>query len=238
MKEGERKNQDQVKEVPEAEETPQAEVTEAGGAPEVTETPQSAVTEAEEAVSPEQALEEEKARADRYLANWRRAEADFDNYKKRVEQDRSETARFANMSLIIGLLPVIDDFGRAFNTLPSSLAGLTWIDGIRLIDRKLQATLEARGLTEIKSVGEQFDPLYHEAVMQMEGEEGKVIAELQRGYKLYDRVIRPALVVVGKAPEKSPEEAEAKAEEVDERAGEVLEGAEDQSEEEGGGAES
>ena len=236
MKDGKRKKQDQAKEVPEAEESPQAEVTEAEGTSEVTETPQSAVTEAEEAVSPEQALEEEKARAERYLANWRRAEADFDNYKKRVEQERSEMARFANMSLIIGLLPIIDDFGRAFSTLPSSLAGLTWIDGIRLVDRKLQATLEARGLSEIRSVGEQFDPLYHEAVTQMEGEEGKVIAELQRGYKLYDRVIRPALVVVGKAPEKGPEEAEAKAEEIDESAGGVLEGAKEEGAEEGGGA--
>ncbi|NQT47977.1 MAG: nucleotide exchange factor GrpE [Chloroflexi bacterium] len=201
---------------------------------EVTETGESPQAEAAaEAITAEQALEEEKAKAERYLANWRRAEADFDNYKKRVEQERSENAKFAHISLVLSLLPIIDDFDRAFGTLMPSLAGLTWIDGIRLIGRKLQANLEARGLTEIKCLGEQFDPLYHEAVMQVEGEEGKVVAELQKGYKLYDRVIRPALVVVGKAPEKIPEEPkEEEARESLDKAGEEVEKA---AEEEGGG---
>jgi len=204
---------------------------------EVTETGESPQAEAaeEEAITAEQALEEEKAKAERYLANWRRAEADFDNYKKRVEQERSENAKFAHISLVLSLLPIIDDFDRAFGTLMPSLAGLTWIDGIRLIGRKLQVTLEARGLTEIKCLGEQFDPLYHEAVMQVEGEEGKVVAELQKGYKLYDRVIRPALVVVGKAPEKSPEEPKEEVEEAGESLDKAGEEVEEAAEEEGGG---
>jgi molecular chaperone GrpE len=82
--------------------------------------------------------------------------------------------------------------------------GLTWVDGIRLIQRKLQAVLEAKGVVQVKTVGEQFDPAFHEAVIQVEGEEGKVIGELQKGYKLYDRVIRPALVTVGKGVDKKP----------------------------------
>jgi len=171
----------------------------------------------QEVDSLDKALEEEKAKAERYLSNWRRAEADFDNYKKRVEQERSENARFANMALILGLLPVIDDFDRAFSSLPAGLAGLTWIDGIRLIERKLQAILEARGLTEIKSVGEQFDPACHEAVTQAEGEEGKVIEELQKGYRVYERVIRPALVVVGKGVEESQQAEGAEPEEESEQ---------------------
>jgi len=203
---------------------------------EVTETGESPQAEAAaEAITAEQALEEEKAKAERYLANWRRAEADFDNYKKRVEQERSENAKFAHISLVLSLLPIIDDFDRAFDTLMPSLAGLTWIDGIRLIGRKLQANLEARGLTEIKCLGEQFDPLYHEAVMQVEGEEGKVVAELQKGYKLYDRVIRPALVVVGKAPEKIPEEPKEEVEEAKESLDKAGEEVEKAAEEEGGG---
>jgi len=203
---------------------------------EVTETGESPQAEAAaEAITAEQALEEEKAKAERYLANWRRAEADFDNYKKRVEQERSENAKFAHISLVLSLLPIIDDFDRAFGTLMPSLAGLTWIDGIRLIGRKLQANLEARGLTEIKCLGEQFDPLYHEAVMQVEGEEGKVVAELQKGYKLYDRVIRPALVVVGKAPEKIPEEPKEEVEEARESLDKAGEEVEKAAEEEGGG---
>lgn len=143
-------------------------------------------------------LEDEKAEAERYLANWQRAEADFDNYKKRAEQERGENAKFSTMALILNLLPVLDDFERAFGSLSPNLAGLTWIDGTRLIHRKLQATLEARGLSEIKSLGEQFDPALHQAVTEADGDEGKVIEELQRGYKLFDRVIRPALVAVGK----------------------------------------
>ena len=162
--------------------------------------------EAEDIDSLKKSLEEEKAKGERYLSNWQRAEADFDNYKKRVEQERSERDRFANMVLILNLLPVLDDFERAFNSLSAKLAQLTWIDGIRLIYRKLQATLEARGLSEIKTVGESFDPTVHEAVSQGEGEEGKVIEELQKGYKLHDRVIRPALVVVGKGKEEKKKE--------------------------------
>lgn len=162
--------------------------------------------EVEDIDSLKKSLEEEKAKAERYLSNWQRAEADFDNYKKRVEQERSEKDRFASIVLILNLLPVLDDFERAFNSLSAKLAQLTWIDGIRLIYRKLQATLEARGLSEIKTVGESFDPTVHEAVSQGEGEEGKVIEELQKGYKLHDRLIRPALVVVGKGKEEKKEE--------------------------------
>jgi molecular chaperone GrpE len=74
---------------------------------------------------------------------------------------------------------------------------LTWTDGLRLIHRKLQATLEAQGVTEIKALGEDFDPSVHEAVGQAAGEDGKIIEEAQRGYKLHGRVIRPAFVIVG-----------------------------------------
>jgi molecular chaperone GrpE len=146
--------------------------------------------------------------AQRYLDNWRRAEADFENYKKRVEQDRAETARFASTTLVLNILPVLDDLERAFKSIPEKLAHLTWTEGIRLIHRKLQATLEAQGVTEIKALGETFDPSLHEAVGQTPGEEGKVIEEAQRGYKLHGRVIRPAFVIVGngKRPDKNEPE--------------------------------
>ena len=135
--------------------------------------------------------------AQRYMDNWRRAEADFENYKKRVELDRAESARFASTAVILNILPVLDDLDRAFKSLPEKLAHLTWTDGIRLIHRKLQATLEAQGVTEIKTTGENFDPSVHEAVGQTTGEDGKIIEEAQRGYKLHGRVIRPAFVIVG-----------------------------------------
>jgi molecular chaperone GrpE len=143
-------------------------------------------------------LESARSEAQRYLDNWRRAEADFANYKKRVEQEREETRRFANASLIINILPVLDDLERALQSLDARLAGLTWFDGIRLIYRKLQAVLESAGVKEIPADGQPFDPRYHEAIHYAEGDEGKVLAVVQKGYTLHDRVLRPALVIVGK----------------------------------------
>jgi molecular chaperone GrpE len=142
-------------------------------------------------------LEEERQKAESYLANWQRSQADFINYKRRTEQERSDVAKFANAMLILNLLPVLDDLERALATVPTSMAGLTWFDGIRLIHRKLMGILETQGLRAIEAEGQDFDPNLHEAVMHGEGEEGKVLEELQKGYKLHDRVIRPAMVKVG-----------------------------------------
>ncbi len=142
-------------------------------------------------------LEDERAKAQSYMQSWQRAAADFQNFKRRVEEERSETARFANAALIINLLPLIDDLDRALQNVDTHLAGLTWVDGIRLIHRKFQALLEMVGVEEIQADGETFDPSQHEAVSQGPGEENKVIAVVQKGYRLGDRVIRPAMVVVG-----------------------------------------
>lgn len=151
---------------------------------------------------------EEDAR--RYLENWRRAEADLQNFKRRVEQDRSETTRFASASVIINLLPIVDDFERAFQSLDGHIAGMTWFDGIRLIYRKLLALLENSGVKPIQTEGETFDPRFHEAVAHVEGEENKVISEVQRGYMLHDRVLRPAMVVVGNGTSGRETEAESR----------------------------
>ena len=143
-------------------------------------------------------LDKARAEAQRYLANWQRSEADFSNYKRRMEQDRDEARRMGNAALIINILPVLDDLERALASLDISLAGLTWFDGIRLIYRKLLLVLENAGVRQIEAEGQPFDPRFHEAVMHGPGPEGKVVAEVQRGYKLHDRVLRPAMVVVGK----------------------------------------
>lgn len=163
-------------------------------------------------------LEEEREKAQTYMRNWQRAAADYQNFKRRVEEERSENARFANAALIINLLPLADDLERAVQTIDKALAGLTWVEGIILINRKLQALLEAMGVTEIPADGERFDPAVHEAVAQQPGEEGKVLSVIQKGYKLGDRVIRPAMVVVGKGrdatpPASDPEEEQNAAEE-------------------------
>ncbi|HKZ50802.1 MAG TPA: nucleotide exchange factor GrpE [Dehalococcoidia bacterium] len=153
-------------------------------------------------------LEEERQKAQGYLDNWRRAAADLQNYKRRTEQEREDVARLANASLIFNLLPVLDDFQRAFHSLDVRLVGLTWFDGIRLIQRKLWLALEAAGVREIPTDGQEFDPRYHEAIMQAEGDEGKILAEVQKGYMLGDRVLRPALVVVGRGKGEKAERGE------------------------------
>jgi molecular chaperone GrpE len=148
-----------------------------------------------------QELEKARAQATEYLDGWQRARAELTNYRKRVEKDQAEFGKVANSVLITRLLPVLDDFQRAFQTLPPNLRGLTWIDGIALIERKLNAILEAEGLTPIDAVGQPFDPAIHEAVMSEESagqEDGQIIAEFQKGYKLHDRVLRPAMVKVAK----------------------------------------
>jgi molecular chaperone GrpE len=148
-----------------------------------------------------QELDATKVKAEGYLANWQRAEADLINYKRRTDQEKEEIGKFANTGLMLNLLPVLDDLERAFSSIPDELTVLSWLDGIRLIEQKLRASLEAQGLSPIKALGEPFDPNFHEAVMQGKGEEGMVVEELQKGYKLRDRVIRPARVVVGNGEE-------------------------------------
>lgn len=153
----------------------------------------------------QQALSEEKTKADANLAGWQRAQADFINYKRRAEQEKEETGRLANSLLVLNLLPILNDLERALTAIPDDLAELSWVDGISLIDRKFRTTLETHGLSTIKALGEPFDPNLHEAMMQGEGEEGMVIKELEKGYKFRDKVLRPAKVVVGNGEEKKEE---------------------------------
>ncbi len=156
-------------------------------------------------MSIEERIEKTEEDTQRYLDNWRRAEADLQNFKRRAEHERSESSRYAGTSLIINLLPIVDDFERAFGSLDAHIAGMTWFDGVHLIYRKLIALLESTGVKPIKTEGETFDPQFHEAVAHVEGEENKVISEVQRGYLLHDRVLRPAMVVVGKGAEEKTE---------------------------------
>ena len=142
-------------------------------------------------------LAEERQRAESFYASWQRSAADFANFKRRTEQERADATRFASAMLIMNILPVLDDLERALQSVSKELAGLTWVDGIQIIYRKLQMVLEAQGLKPIEAVGKAFDPNAHEAVLRAPGEEGIVLAELQRGYMIHDRVIRPALVKVG-----------------------------------------
>jgi molecular chaperone GrpE len=145
----------------------------------------------------EKILAETKQKADDYLDSWKRAQADYQNYKRRAEQEKMEMSAYANTQLILKLLPVLDDFERAVESLTPKLVKMDWVHGIRLVERKLRTTLEAQGLSPIKALGEPFDPNLHEAVMHVKGEDDKVVRELEKGYRLYDKVLRASKVAVG-----------------------------------------
>jgi molecular chaperone GrpE len=170
------------------------------------------VEEEAEAVSEVEELQgelvEARAEADEYLDGWRRAQAEFSNYKKRQRAEQAKIRELANANLLRKLLPVLDDFGRAIATMPDGIRHLSWSQGLLMVERKLEAILETEGVEPIDTEGETFDPNYHEAVTHEEMpdyEEGEIIGEVQKGYILGDRVLRPALVRVAKAPSSSSE---------------------------------
>jgi len=151
----------------------------------------------------EKEIEEERAKAAKYLENWQKAEADFSNYRKRIEQEKEDLAREAASRVLLHILPVIDDLERAFDSLPEKPKDPSWVDGIKLIYRKLLAELETQGVSEINAFGEAFDPNLHEAIAYQDGAEGKVIAVARKGYKFKDKVLRATQVVVGKGSDGS-----------------------------------
>ena len=147
-------------------------------------------------------LEQARAQSDENLRAWQRAAADYSNYKRRTDDERETVARFANALLIGKLLSVLDDFDRALDHVPPDTDD-SWVDGVRLVERKLRNVLESEGVTPIEAAGKPFDPNLHEAVVHEETADhpdNQVIGELQRGYRLHDRVLRPALVRVANNP--------------------------------------
>jgi len=146
----------------------------------------------------EEMLEQEKEKAEKYLANWQRAEADLVNYRKRTDQEKIDMATSNTAGIILNLLPVIDDFERALGAIPQDQRDEGWGEGVKLIERKLMSYLESIGLCKIEALGQLFDPNLHEAVCHIEGDEGKIVEEFRTGYKLKDRLLRPPMVAVGK----------------------------------------
>lgn len=177
-------NQSGVEEM--MEEDISAEVTEDGNA-------------AAETLSLEEQLEAAEAKAAEYLEGWQRARAEFANARKRMDKERAAAYGNAKVDIMTSLLPIIDDFERAIETAPPEVSENSWYEGIELVSRKLLNLLEKEGIERIETVGQPFDPNFHEAIMQESSDEyesGIIVRELQSGYKLEDRVVRPALVVV------------------------------------------
>jgi molecular chaperone GrpE len=141
-------------------------------------------------------LEEAQARAAENLDGWQRAQAEFVNYKNRVQRDREMDYASMKGDIIKKVLPVLDDLERALANRPT---GDSWADGLELIARKFQAALEAEGVKRIEAAGQPFDPNVHEAISSEPSdavESGHVIEVVQNGYTLGERIIRPAMVRV------------------------------------------
>ncbi len=131
-----------------------------------------------------------------------RKAAEFDNYRRRVERERSEVARAAAADLLEELLPLVDDLERALEAEPETSGASAYREGVVLIHRRLLELLRKRGVRPIEALGQPFDPHYHQAVVHEPSPahaDGEVIAELRRGYLLGDRLLRPAMVKVAKA---------------------------------------
>jgi molecular chaperone GrpE len=150
-------------------------------------------------------LEASQAQAAEYLLGLQRERAEFQNYKRRTAEEREATLGLAADFLLAKVLVLADDFDRAIEARPPELASDGWVDGVTAIDRKLRLLLESEGVSPIDVVpGAPFDPREHEALVSIPSDvhpEGAVVAELQRGYRIRDRVLRPARVAVAKAPD-------------------------------------
>lgn len=137
--------------------------------------------------------------AARNLEGWQRTQAEFANARKRLEKQRADAYTDANIELVRKLLPIVDDMDRALQSAPDEIQGDGWFSGLAMVGRKFDSVLESLLVEPIDAVGQPFDPNFHEAIGQEptnEYESGIVSREMQKGYRLGDRVIRPSLVYV------------------------------------------
>lgn len=196
-------NHDELKAMPDtgsvAEVQPESaeQAAEAGTPPEA----QEVSLPAAELESLKQKLSDAEARAAEYLDGWQRAQAEFINFRRRLERDRQAEYVAMKAEIIKKFLPVLDDLERALQHPPQAEDLQAWVQGVELILRKMQGILQAEGVERIEAEGQMFDPNVHEAIAHeaVDGQEsGRVIAVVQQGYRLGERVIRPALVRVAR----------------------------------------
>jgi molecular chaperone GrpE len=147
-------------------------------------------------------------RADEFLAGLQRERAEFSNYRRRTSEEREAMLGLAGEDLIRKVLAIADDFDLAIDNRPPDLEGNSWVEGVAAIDRKLRALLDSEGVKPVEAeAGRPFDPREHEAIANVPGTgrpEGEIVDVVRRGYKLRDRVLRPALVAVAAAPDGEP----------------------------------
>ena len=150
-------------------------------------------------------LKATESKAEEYLAGLQRERAEFANFRRRTAEEREAMLGLAGEDLIRKVLAIADDFDRAIEARPAEIADDPWVEGVAAIDRKLRSLLESEGVSRVEaSPGTRFDPREHEAIANVPGTgrpEGEIVDEIRRGYRLRDRVVRPALVAVAGAPD-------------------------------------
>jgi molecular chaperone GrpE len=156
-------------------------------------------------------IEEYEAEIEELLDKYRRKAAAFSNYRKRQQRERELESIRLRTEVLGEILPIIDDFRRALQNVPDRVKDQEWLEGITLIQRKLERLLDKYKVTPIEALGEPFDPNYHSALLQAESEEypaGTVMEEVEKGYLVGDKVLRPALVKISLGPRSDGEEPE------------------------------
>jgi len=149
-----------------------------------------------------QALSAKAQEVERVQDRLVRLQAEFENYKKRVAREKAEFLKFAHEELVLEFLPILDNLERALNAARAEEGSTPLIEGIEMIARLFRSALEKAGVSPMETVGQSFDPTYHQAVAQVESSEGEtslVVEEIQKGYLIEGRVLRPAMVKVSRA---------------------------------------
>ncbi|MFH0815172.1 MAG: nucleotide exchange factor GrpE [Candidatus Falkowbacteria bacterium] len=140
-----------------------------------------------------------RSRCEEYLNGWKRAMADYQNLVKDVAKEKLEFVKFANQNLILELLLILDNFKLAFGKISATEQNSAWMVGFAHIKKQLEDFLKENGVEEIKTVGEKFDPMFHEAIEKVEGSEkesGLIVEEKKPGYKLHGKVVQAAKVII------------------------------------------
>jgi len=146
-------------------------------------------------------LDDLRKKVDEFSDGWQRERAEFANYRKRVDRDRQQESQNGKIEIIKKYLAIHDDFERAQKTLPQEQIPQSWLEGLKLIEQKLQNLLDGEGISIIPAENAVSNPEFHEAISHEENQEfesGRIIEVVQQGYTIGDRVIRPALVRVAK----------------------------------------
>ena len=160
---------------------------------------------------PKDPLKEALKQAEHWKDIAARNQAELDNYRKRMARDKTEAIKFANAGLLCELLPVIDSFQMGLDAAKLEDSESIITKGMEMVQKQLEEFLSTQGATEISAIGQPFEPNMHEAISQEENNdipEGNVITQIRKGYKLHDRLLRAANVIVSKGPEKDSESSD------------------------------